>query len=259
MLHYKVIERVKAEDRRDSRGAEARARYKTFVCLHGFLESISMWSVLRLEEYANLILIDLPGHGQSDLQHIDSMQSMAQAVQEVLDKEGVNSYGVIGHSMGGYVALELQEMDERCTKVILMNSNVWFDSEQKVEDRNRVAKLVQTKKERFVSEAIPNLFQAPENHPKEVKTLIQEASQISSEAIGRASIAMSQRRDFSEVVFSGELELIVVQGENDPIAPKERMEQLMVNQMENFHVVEAGHMAHLEAMKEVREVLKAAM
>lgn len=227
----------------------------TLVCLHGFLESMSMWDVLRLEENAKLILIDLPGHGQSGLEGIDSMAEMAELVKEVVSQEDINSYDVVGHSMGGYVALELQNIDTLCQNIVLMNSNVWTDSDQKKEDRQRVAKLVQTKKERFISEAIPNLFQSPENHPEEVESLIQEAIAMKSEAIGRASIAMSQRRDFSEPVISGALSLSVIQGENDPIAPKDRMEQIMTHQMGNFQVVLSGHMAHLEATEEVRGIL----
>ncbi|MDB3907491.1 alpha/beta fold hydrolase [Crocinitomicaceae bacterium] len=245
MLHYEIVEKTEP----------AEAIVPTLVCLHGFLESLAMWSELHLEETARLILIDLPGHGQSNLEYIDTMYEMSQGVYEVLQKENVESYKVLGHSMGGYVALELSQMDAKCDGVILMNSNVWTDSDQKVIDRQRVAKLVETKKERFVSEAIPNLFQAPENHSVQVESLIQEAISMEEEAIGRASIAISKRRDFSEAVFSGALSVNVIQGENDPIAPKDRMEQLMVHHMENFHVVASGHMAHLEATEDVIKIV----
>jgi len=250
MLHYEVVGWTQTE------GLKTKSHSHVLVCLHGFLESSTMWSVLELKEYAKLILVDLPGHGQSGLQNIDSMREMAFAVREILQKENINSYKVLGHSMGGYVALELSEMDRNCESVILMNSNVWSDGDQKVIDRQRVAKLVETKKDRFILEVIPNLFQAPEKRPREVELLIEEAISMESEAIGRASIAMSKRRDFSETVFSGELLVHVIQGEFDPIAAKDRMEQIMVNQKANFHVVTAGHMAHLETTEEVVKILK---
>lgn len=249
MLHYEVVEYS-----RKSKAAHADIR--TLVCLHGFLESSGMWSVLKLQDFANLILIDLPGHGKSDLNAITSMQLMAEAVFEVLQKEGVTSYKVIGHSMGGYVGLELQQMDSRCNEVILMNSNVWTDSEQKVTDRKRVAKLVQTKKDRFVSEAIPNLFQDPEDFEREVNSLVAEAQSMKIEAIAQASIAMSQRQDFTEQVYSGAIPIQIIQGEFDPIAPKDQMEQIFVNFPEKFHVVSSGHMAHFEATEDVQEILK---
>ncbi len=265
MLHYEII-KAQTEDSALSTLSKRKQCFRSheisqtdscnLVCLHGFLESSSMWNVLDLNNYARLILIDLPGHGKSNLEGIDSMQSMAEMVKAVIDKEDIGSYDVLGHSMGGYVALELKEMDARCNQLLLMNSNVWSDGPQKVLDRQRVADLVQTKKKHFISEAIPNLFQSPENHPSEVKALIAEAVLMESEAIARASIAMSQRRDFSEAVSSGEKQITVIQGENDPIAPKDRMEPIMANQIENFHVVPSGHMAHLEARDAVIDILK---
>lgn len=229
---------------------------KTLVCLHGFLEASSMWSDLGLEKYARLILIDLPGHGKSTLDHIDSMQEMALAVKYVLEKERVSDYDVIGHSMGGYVGLELKQLDPKCERLILLNSNVWTDNKQKNSDRLRVAKLVQSKKERFVSEAIPNLFQAPEKHQEVVKALVTEASSMSSEAIGRASIAMSSRNDFTELVYSGELDVSIVQGAHDLVADMSRMEAIMIQHLERFHVIDSGHMAHIESREAVLEVLK---
>lgn len=240
MLHYEV------------RGEGPR----TLVCLHGFLETSVMWNALPLENYARLILVDLPGHGKSSLTGIDSMHSMALSVMEVLEKEGVSEYDVIGHSMGGYVGLELKRNDANCQQLILLNSNVWTDNKYKKEDRQRLAKLVQTKKERFISEAIPNLFRNPEKHSVAVDALIEEAKTMQPEAIARTSISMSERIDFSEAVFSQELELVVIQGEFDPMADRGRMEQIMANQLENFYVVNAGHMAHMEARESVVEILE---
>lgn len=253
MLHYEVKSaRTNLSLTRETSDRNNR----TIVCLHGFLESSNMWANLSLEKYGQLLLVDLPGHGKSELDHIDSMQAMANAVQEVLMHEKVSSYDVIGHSMGGYVALELKSIDENCNQLILLNSNVWSDNEQKQFDRQRVAKLVQTKKERFISEAIPNLFQFPERHLNDVQRLISEASAMSSEAIGRASLAMSQRSDFSEMTLSGELDVIVIQGLHDSVADKIRMEQIMQQQMNNFHVIDTGHMAHIEGVELVGEVLE---
>ena len=248
MLHYEVV-------KCSAKSNAAECDVATLVCLHGFLESSGMWSVLNLDSFADVILIDLPGHGKSDLESIQSIQFMAEAVFEVLQKESIDSYKVLGHSMGGYVGLELQQLDNHCKEVILMNSNVWTDSKQKVADRKRVAKLVKTRKDRFVSEAIPNLFQVPEQFEAEVKSLVEEAKSMCVEAIAEASIAMSHRRDFTDEVYSGAIPVQIIQGENDPIAPIHQMEKIMVNFPERFHVVESGHMAHFEAAESVKEIL----
>lgn len=268
MLHYEVVEKnehMAYEHRAEPRwsapdvhtpGDGTEQHSSVLVCLHGFLESISMWDVLELEKHSRLILIDLPGHGKSDLSGIDSMREMAQRVLEVVDHEKLSEYNVIGHSMGGYVGLELKTMDNRCQNLILLNSNIWADSDPKKLDRERVAKLVQTKKERFLLEAIPNLFEKPESYQEVVNKLIAEANQMSSEAIARSSIAMSKRKDYTESAFSGEMPVTVIQGENDSIADRARMEQVMINYPEQFFVVQSGHMSYWEATEEVKQIVQ---
>lgn len=228
------------------------------VLLHGFLESSTMWNGLDLDQFSEVLLIDLPGHGKSafDPGESSSMKTMADSVLNVIRSAGFSSYDVVGHSMGGYVALELARIDSNCQKTILLNSNMWTDSPSKQVDRRRVAELVKTKKEIFVREAIPNLFERPENLPEFVHRLMEEAMMISSEAIGAASIAMSEREDFVEKVKRKDFNVYVIQGKNDVIVDFDTMEGIMSDWSERFFVVESGHMAHVEAKDEVLRILE---
>lgn len=228
---------------------------RPLLLLHGFLESHSMWDYLRLTGCT--LAVDLPGHGKSALSGIDSMQAMAEQVMEVLQAENITEYDAIGHSMGGYVALMLAEMDVRCQKIILMNSNVWADTEEKKADRRRVAQLVQTKKGRFVAEAIPNLFDMPEIYPDVVSALIDEAKNISAEAIARASIAMAERKDWTEEMYAGAINAYVIQGLKDPIANATVMRGILSEQSERYFEVDTGHMAYIEATSEVEAIIEA--
>lgn len=231
-----------------------RSSGRPLLLLHGFLESSTMWSALNLEGCQ--ILVDLPGHGQSGDAPITSMRAMAEEVQRVLQHEGIDDYDVIGHSMGGYVALELVDLDPNAATLILLNSNMWEDPPEKKRDRARVADLVQTKKEMFVHEVIPNLFQSPEEFREDVDALIEEALQISAKAIGDASMAMSRRRSFESEVKSGAFPVYVIQGKNDAIASEERMRDVMEAQSERMFVVPSGHMAHFEAKARVEEIIR---
>ena len=82
------------------------------VLLHGFLENKKMW-----QEYVDLfsqknrvITIDLLGHGESDcLGYVHSMEENANAVNEVLEHLEIKKATILGHSMGGYVALAFAE------------------------------------------------------------------------------------------------------------------------------------------------------
>ncbi len=81
---------------------------KAVVLLHGFCESKHVWHniVADLSKIFKVISIDLPGFGESELcSDKPSIENFARSVQDVLIHLQVESSVLIGHSMGGYVAL----------------------------------------------------------------------------------------------------------------------------------------------------------
>jgi pimeloyl-ACP methyl ester carboxylesterase len=224
------------------------------VFLHGFLESMSMWKEINVPNITK-IEVDLPGHGASDIL-VDSIEKVAELVMDCIHNNVESSYTVIGHSMGGYVALELDQLDERCEHVILLNSNPWSDSPEKQVDRERVAKIVRSKKEAFIYEAIPNLFHDPTLHDEEVKSLIKEAVRMTPEAIASSSIAMKNRQSFEAQIAKSPDHYTVIQGVNDPIVDPGRMKDLCEQLQVPYFEVRAGHMAHIESVAEVVNALE---
>src|SRR5215472_15766918 len=73
------------------------------VFVHGWACNASFWreQVPAFADKARLILIDLPGHGQSDKPHADyTMDFFASSVLAVLRHEHIAQAVLIGHSMG---------------------------------------------------------------------------------------------------------------------------------------------------------------
>ena len=228
------------------------------VLLHGFLESSTMWKHVQFPKDYPRIQIDLPGHGKSTHPNLlcDTIGEMAKLVRTVLDELKVDQFHLIGHSMGGYIALELKKTNPRAEKVLQLNSNFWADSKQKVVERMRVAEIVQTSKSHFIYEVIPNLFLEPQQHDSEVKELIKEALKISPEAIAKFSMAMSKRENFTEFVRENATDFTSVQGVEDRIVLVSHMrkstEEMAINYIELDRV---GHMAHFEAPYELNRIV----
>ncbi len=111
------------------------------VLLHGFLENSTMWKpfISRLSKKNRVITIDLLGHGKTEcLGYVHTMEDMAEAVKAVLSKLRLRRVVVIGHSMGGYVALAFVEKYSNNVKgLCLMNSTATADSEEKKINRDR--------------------------------------------------------------------------------------------------------------------------
>jgi sigma-B regulation protein RsbQ len=79
---------------------------RTLVFVHGWACNLGFWreQVPVLADNARLILIDLPGHGQSDKpQTAYTMDFFAEALLAVLRDAHVDKAAFIGHSMGAAV------------------------------------------------------------------------------------------------------------------------------------------------------------
>lgn len=232
---------------------------RTIVFLHGFLESSKMWAELDLGRLnARVLAIDLPGHGCSKEIPVGdpSVEAMAIEVERTLADFGVRAYSVVGHSMGGYVALELKRRSMDVEKVVLLNSNFWADSDQKKMDRKRVAEIVYSSKSLFLKEAIPNLFLDPTAHESEIEELINDASEMSPEAIAYASLAMSNREDLSVLLEQKATDFSLIQGEGDKIIPLEMMLERLPLDFRSYFVIQgSGHMTHIEKPDDLMVVL----
>lgn len=220
-----------------------------------------MWEYLELSKLpCKKVFIDLPGHGKSELNanfDAPSLQFFADEVLTILNHLQIDCFSVVGHSMGGYVALILKQQMTGCEKVILLNSNFWADNEQKKKDRVRMADIAFKAKKILINEAIPNLFGFPADFKEEINKLKSEAMEMSSEAIAYASLAMRDRTDFSQEVNSNSSHYFIIHGKNDRLIQLEDLKSKTKNLSQLYVIPNSGHMAHIENSLDVLEILKA--
>ena len=79
------------------------------VLLHGFGTDHRSWKPLVdiLPEDTSVLALDLPGHGRSRHCAASSVGDMALQMLQRLDQAGVGEFHLLGHSLGGAVAIEL--------------------------------------------------------------------------------------------------------------------------------------------------------
>lgn len=231
------------------------------ILLHGFMENHTMWkdiSPFLIKMGCQVVSIDLPCHGKSRFFGKQcSMAYMAKGVAAIVKQENIQNPHLFGHSMGGYVGLELLKMTP--IQLTLVHSNFWEDAPTKKEDRNRVIEILKKNKNRFIREAIPNLF-APENREKnqtQITTLIEQACQIPASEIQASTAGMRDRNDNSMLLETNMI--AIIHGENDPIIPTEKL-VVALNEISNpspcFLIKDCGHMSIWEAPETLIKSMK---
>lgn len=226
--------------------------------LHGFLESTAMWKPLSLDQKPfRAILVDLPGHGKSPLNATSpELQQYALQVQEILETEGITEFGIVGHSMGGYIALEMAKLNSDIEKIVLLNSCFWQDSEQKQSERKRVLQILERNKERYIQEAIPSMFVNPKANSEFISETIEIAKEMSLEAIQTATQAMLERTSSEGIADCLGKNLKIIQSEFDLSVPLKLMIEKTEKKAFDISVLKGvGHMSYVENPEDVNTLI----
>ncbi|MBJ7879466.1 alpha/beta fold hydrolase [Gelidibacter salicanalis] len=227
------------------------------VLLHGFLETSVMWQELipAIAQNSRVISIDLLGHGATGcLGYIHTMEMMADAVLFVLNHLKIEKSIIIGHSMGGYVALALAEAHpERVEKLCLMNSSPFPDSSEKQINRDRAVEAVKYNHKNFIRMSIANLF-SPDNKERfdgEIEIIKMIAMDLPIQGIVAALEGMKIRKDRSMWLKQLALPKLAILGRKDPVLNYDSLRPQLEDLGVEIIDFPDGHMSHIENKKEL--------
>jgi len=231
------------------------------VLLHGFLESSLMWHdiITVLSKKHKVIAIDLLGHGNTDSHgYVHTMEDQAEMVKAVLNHLKLRKYVIIGHSMGGYVALSFASLFPKNIKgIFLLNSTALPDSKEKKINRNRAIKAVKENYKTFIRIAIPMLF-ADKNktiYKKEIQEGIQDALRMNPQGITAALEGMKIRENLTSLYTSSNFPIHMIISKQDPALNYDSL----INQTKNTKVTTSelpdGHMSYIENKTEVIKII----
>ena len=192
------------------------------VLIHGFLEDLSMWDrvVDALKKTHRVICIDLLGHGETEnLGYVHKMEDQAFMVKTLLDKLELNKCTLIGHSMGGYVALAFADLyPDLVSALCLMNSTAMPDNTEKKKNRDRGVAAVKQNHRTFIRIAIPLLF-SEENRSiftEEINEVTTKALSMSQQGIIAALEGMKIRKDLTYLLEQNKFPILMIIGKKDP-------------------------------------------
>ena len=231
------------------------------ILIHGFLESSLMWSNLKTKLSANnqIITIDLLGHGQSDcLGYVHTMNDYAESILAVINHLNIDTFKLIGHSLGGYVSLSLAEqLPNKTEGLCLMNSTTEADSTERISIRQRAINSAKTHYESLVKMSISNLFYSDnrEKYKNEIKLLKTEALKTPVQGYIAAQEGMKIREDKTAFFVEANFKKVIIAGEKDPVLDFETLKQLSKDTNSEFVSLKGGHMSQIEDLADLESAL----
>ena len=232
------------------------------VLIHGFLENATMWDKIapELSKRNRVITIDLLGHGKSDcLGYVHAMELFAETLEVVFKHLRIRKCILIGHSLGGYVALAFAEKHPQKVKgLCLLNSTSNEDDKERKTLRARANKMVQTNFANMVRLSFVNLFGSKnrELYQNEINLALSEALRTPIQGYIAANDGMRIRTNRNHVLTDNDFKKLIIIGEKDPVLDFETSLKEAKKTNSEFVVFSNGHMSHIENTKELIEVLK---
>ena len=234
------------------------------LLVHGFGETGDVWKtqVDFLKDKNLLIVPDLPGSRQSDMISDMSMEGLAEVLKAIVDKEAINRFILIGHSMGGYIALALAEKyPGLITKFCLFHSTAFPDSEEKKATRKKgIAFIKEHGAFEFLKNTTPNLFSTATKSkaPSLVDDFIQGLVNFTGESLISYYEAMMKRPGRTSILKKAEFPVQFILGKHDIAVPLvDGLKQSYLPEQSHIDILkESGHMGMLEEPEKCNNILQ---
>ena len=191
---------------------------------------------------------------------ISSFPTVRELASDLL-KKAPKSFSLLGHSMGGIVAMEIYSQEpNRIEKLILMDTNpkaeldeVKLKREPQIKDV-REGKLLEVMRD----EMKPNYLAESENKSSVLDVCMDMALSLGPDVFINQSRALQKRADQLNTIQSINILVLIMCGSEDKLCTVERHEMMhnMISDSDLKIINNAGHMPTLEQPGETTEVLK---
>ena len=232
------------------------------VLLHGFGEDSSIWKnqIPHLVSY-RLIIPDLPGTGPSEMIDDMSMEGLAEVIKKILEAENIYKCVLIGHSMGGYIALAFAEKYTGMLSGLgLFHSTAFADSEEKIKTRKKGIQFIKDNGAfLFLKNMIPGLYseKSKNTYSKEVDEHLETAKSLSNEALIAYYESMILRPDRTNILKTSNVPILFIAGKDDAAVPlQDILTQSHLAEVSFIYILEhSGHMGMVEEREKANEIL----
>ncbi len=242
---------------------EGRNNDNVIVLIHGFLETSETWVNFskELSKDYRVISIDLPGHGNSSL-HTEpfTMCKYAEVIMNIVDYEQITKAFLIGHSMGGYVALAFAEnYPEKLSGLSLFHSAPFADNKDKKTVRLAAIERIKNGEKNDICSVHSKSVFANNNLEKfseDIKIGEELAKKQTNEGIIASILTMKDRNDRANILKNLKVPFLYIIGRHDNYIPMEILDKIEMPKKFKVEVLEnSGHMGMIEEKEKSLKII----
>lgn len=197
-------------------------------------------------------LADVAACQVADMTRTNTIAGLARSA---LEQAPPGPLHLAGHSMGGYVALEvMRQAPGRVAKLALLNTNARPDSPEATENRRRLMRLAETDFKAVITTLLPKLMTPEHVRDAALAGIVDTmALGVGKEAFKRQQEAIIGRIDSRAHLGAIRCPTLVVAARSDQLMPVEVLREMAegIPGARLAIVEDCGHMAAMERPREV--------
>ena len=233
----------------------------SLVLVHGFLGSSDMWApqIEFFKDDFRVIAPALPGFGKSNaINSCDSIECMAKAILNLLEKKEIKNFNLLGHSMGGMIVQEIAKIaGEKILKLICYGTGPRGNIPGRFETIDQSREKLKINGLDVTAHRIAKTWFIEEDKSKYFYLCDEAGKQTSIEAADNGLVAMNNWSGI-ENLKNIKNETLIVWGDQDKAYNFNQVETLNDNiPNSNLKVIKGcSHNVHLEKPKEFNAVVE---
>ena len=213
-------------------------------------EDIFSHQINVLEKVFNVIVIEFNEHRDIEL----GVKNLASNLP--------NKFHLLGHSMGGIIAMELvKQHSKRVLSLALLNTNPYEEKEEVKDRRNKTLKeldaldLITLMKSDYISRYFPDDCR---DKNKLIQQCVDMASTMDKKVFYNQSVALRDRKDQTSILENLDCKTLIVCGERDQLCPVSYHSDMnkMIKSSDLIVLEGVGHMPIIECPLTLNNHLK---
>jgi pyruvate dehydrogenase E2 component (dihydrolipoamide acetyltransferase) len=230
------------------------------VLIHGLGGDLDNWlfNIDALAERASVYALDLPGHGQSSKNIADpTLRGLAQALIAFMDEVGIEDAHLVGHSLGGAVAMQTAVDAPGRVRSLALIGSAGLGPEI---NSGYIDAFIRSGSRRELKPVLEHLFAKKELVSRQLVDDVLKYKRLDGvdEALKKLSSSLfgggRQQAQLGEALRDADIPIMVIWGEDDEIIPAKHAATL-IGKARTHVIGGAGHMVQMEAANTVNALL----